>query len=47
MPNTGKELSIIGNTAQCMAQAADAAMPIASQFIFIFIFRSVKIVYLQ
>ena len=47
MPNIVKELSIIGNTAQCMAQTTDAAMPIPSQFIFIFIIRSVKVVYLQ
>ena len=38
----GKELSIIGSTAQCMAQATDVAIPIASQFIFIFIFKKRK-----
>lgn len=38
----GKELSIIGSMAQCIAQATDVAIPIASQFIFIFIFKKNK-----
>lgn len=36
-PKSGKLLKINGNTAQCMAQATDVAMPNASQFIFILI----------
>ncbi len=43
----GKEVSIIGSMAQCIAQATDVAIPIASQFIFIFIFKKPKVVYLQ
>ncbi len=33
----GKELTIIGSNAQCIAQAIEVAIPNASQFIFIFI----------
>ena len=35
----GKELINSGNKAQCIAQATDAAIPIASQLIFTFIFK--------
>lgn len=33
IPNTGKVLKIMGNRAQCMAQANDVAIPRRSQFI--------------
>ena len=38
MPKTGSVLSIKGRRAQCMAQATEVAIPMASQFNFIFIF---------
>jgi hypothetical protein len=33
-PNSGRLVKKIGNNAQCMAQAKDAVIPRASQFIF-------------
>ncbi len=35
MPNKGKLLKNKGNNAQCMAQAKEAPIPIASQFHFL------------
>lgn len=37
MPSKGRELSMSGSIAQCMAQAMEAAIPHASQLILAFI----------
>jgi hypothetical protein len=37
IPKTGNVPAIIGNTAQCIAQAIEVVIPNASQFNFIFI----------
>ncbi len=42
MPKIGKELISTGSKAQCMAQATDVPIPIASQLIFIFILKKRK-----
>jgi len=46
IPKTGRLDSITGSSAQCMAQATEVAIPIMSQFTFVFI-PLAKIVYLQ
>lgn len=42
MPSMGRELINTGSNAQCIAQATDVAIPIASQLIFIFILKKRK-----
>ncbi len=42
MPKIGKELISNGKKAQCIAQATEVAIPIASKLIFIFILRKGK-----
>ena len=38
-PNMGKVLAITGNTAQCIAQPTEVAIPKKSQLVFNVIFR--------
>lgn len=42
IPNIGNDVSNSGNKAQCIAQAIDAKIPRASQFIFLIILTMLR-----